>query len=70
MEDQLSGVTWHPRLREFERKHPDADEDKWPENAACREELVAVQQRVRVYALAFARLAGVQNAETMLSSDP
>ncbi|MPY60053.1 hypothetical protein [Streptomyces spongiae] len=62
----LSG--WHPRLREFETAHPDDPESAWPDNAACRAELRTVQRHIHAYALGFARLAGVHDADTLISS--
>lgn len=58
---------WHPRLREFEQTHPDEAESGWPEVAECRGELRDVQERLRAYALGFARLAGVRGADAMMS---
>jgi hypothetical protein len=59
---------WHPRLREFEKTHPDAPECAWPDNAACRAELCIVQANLVDYALGFADLAGVREAETTMAS--
>jgi len=53
---------WHPRLREYEKAHPDGPESDWPDNAACRAELRTVQAGLLEFALAFARLAGVRDA--------
>ena len=58
---------WHPKLREFEQDHPDGSENDWPDAAACRQELRDTQTRLRGYALGFARLAGVRDAEAMLA---
>lgn len=57
---------WHPALRQWERAHPDLDESAWPENAACRRELAVVQERVREYALGYAKLAGVDDAAALI----
>lgn len=54
---------WHPRLREFEKAHPDGRESAWADNMACRSELRQVQAHLVSYALGFARLAGVRDAE-------
>lgn len=59
---------WHPALRRWEEAHPGADEAEWPANAACRAELAQVQERVREYALGYARLAGVDDAATLVAS--
>jgi hypothetical protein len=56
---------WHPRLREFEKRHPDASESAWGENASCRQELRTVQSNIHRYALGFAALAGVREPEAM-----
>lgn len=61
---------WHPRLREYEQGHPDGSESAWPESAACRRDLSQVQARVLDYALGFAQLAGVQDAESMITGPP
>jgi hypothetical protein len=57
---------WHPRLREFEKAHPDGPESAWPDNMACRSELRDVQAHLVGYALGFARLAGVRDAEAAI----
>lgn len=57
---------WHPRLREFERAHPEHPESQWPEAAACRQELASVQRHMIDYALNFAILAGVRDAQQVL----
>lgn len=54
---------WHPRLREFEKAHPDGPESAWADNMACRSELRHVQAHLVTYALGFASLAGVRDAE-------
>ncbi|MEW2398593.1 hypothetical protein [Streptomyces sp. NPDC046862] len=59
--------TWHPRLRGFETAHPDGPESAWPDNATCRAELRRVQRHIHAYALGFARLAGVHDADTLIS---
>jgi hypothetical protein len=58
---------WHPRLRAFEQAHPDSQESGWPDNAACRSELRHVQVHLVEFALGFARLAGVRDAETAIA---
>ena len=57
---------WHPRLREFEKTHPDGPESAWPDNSACRRELRLVQANLVDYALNFAKLAGVRGAEATI----
>lgn len=57
---------WHSRLREFEQAHPDLPESQWPDAAACRVDLRGVQEHMIDYALNFAKLAGVRDAEGML----
>lgn len=60
---------WHPRLREYEKAHPDDPESDWPENAACRAELRPIQANLLEFALAFARLAGVRDARSAIVAD-
>jgi len=57
---------WHPRLRAYEQNHPESPETDWPHDAACREALAIVQRNLHTYALGFARLAGVEDAEALL----
>jgi hypothetical protein len=57
---------WHPRLREFENAHPGAPESSWQDSKACRQELRDVQTNLTGFALGFARLAGVRNAEAAI----
>ena len=57
---------WHPRLREFEKAHPDRPESDWPDNASCRADLSLTQIDLAIYAKDFARLAGVHDAEEMM----
>ena len=54
---------WHPRLRLFENANPGGPESAWPDNMICRGELRQVQAHLIGYALGFARLAGVREAE-------
>ncbi|MDI3423605.1 hypothetical protein [Streptomyces luteolus] len=61
---------WHPRLREFERAHPDSPESAWPDNAACRAELQRVQHAIHDYAIGSARLAGVREPEPLVRYVP
>jgi hypothetical protein len=61
---------WHTRLREFEQAHPDSPESDWAGNAACRAELQRVQRDIHAYAVGFARLAGVREAESMIGQVP
>jgi hypothetical protein len=59
---------WHPRLRAFEDAHPGRSESEWSEASECRADLREVQDHSRQYVLAFARLAGVRDAEAMLGA--
>lgn len=61
---------WHPKLQAFETDHPDAPESDWPDNDACRLQLRELQQRLREYALGYARLAGVHDATRMIGVEP
>ncbi|MFJ9109909.1 hypothetical protein [Streptomyces sp. NPDC102283] len=61
---------WHPRLQEFERAHPDGQESAWSQNAACRAALREVQRDIYDYAVGFARLAGVREAEALIGVVP
>jgi len=61
---------WHPRLREYEKSRPDGPEADWPENVACRGDLAEVQAHLRDFALSFARLAGVRDAESAMGLTP
>ncbi|MFH9474249.1 hypothetical protein ACH4L7_10385 [Streptomyces anulatus] len=61
---------WHPRLQEFEREHPDSQESAWAQNAACRAALREVQRDLYDYAVGFARLAGVREAEALIGVVP
>ncbi|MFI6649885.1 hypothetical protein ACIBI8_20000 [Streptomyces sp. NPDC050529] len=61
---------WHPRLGEFEQAHPHGSESAWTDNEACRAELQRVQHHIHGYASAFARLAGVREAEAMIGRVP
>ncbi|MFG3041481.1 hypothetical protein ACGFYZ_31715 [Streptomyces sp. NPDC048330] len=58
--------SWHPRLRDFEQAHPDRPESEWADNEACRADLLRVQRDIHAYALGFARLAGVREAEALI----
>jgi hypothetical protein len=58
---------WHPRLTAFERANTDKPEDEWADGPACRADLRVVQEHIRVYALGFAKLAGVRDAATMVA---
>lgn len=58
---------WHPRLLKFERSSADNPNAIWAEEAQCRAELRKLQERIHVYALGFAQLAGVRNVEVMLA---
>ncbi|MFF4578458.1 hypothetical protein [Streptomyces sp. NPDC001389] len=61
---------WHPRLREFELAHPGGPESSWEQSAACRAELQRVQSELHSYAVGFARLAGVRDAESLIRPVP
>jgi len=60
---------WHPLLREFEKTHPDSPESNWPHNMSCRSELRDVQDHLVGFALGFARLAGVRDAEAAITPE-
>lgn len=55
---------WHPRLRDFARRHPDAAESDWTDGAECRAELRSLQSDLISFALGFAHLAGVRDPVT------
>ncbi|MCT9081315.1 hypothetical protein [Streptomyces fulvoviolaceus] len=58
---------WHPRLDAWEESEAGAmGEEAWPENAAFREDLRELQQRLREYVLALGRIAGLRNPERHL----
>jgi hypothetical protein len=57
---------WHPQLREYEKAHPDDPESAWSGNAACRGELRVVQAHLAEFALGFARLAGIRDAQSAI----
>lgn len=59
---------WHPRLREFEKAHPDGQESAWPGNVECRSDLRHVQSHLVGFALGFARLAGVRDPVAAIAS--
>ncbi|WP_424918772.1 hypothetical protein [Streptomyces sp. wa1064] len=61
---------WHPRLQEFEREHPGGQEAAWSQNAACRAALREVQRDIYDYAVGFASLAGVREAEALIGIVP
>ncbi|MFB7466129.1 hypothetical protein ACFCZ1_21960 [Streptomyces sp. NPDC056224] len=61
---------WHPRLREFELAHPESPESSWADNAACRADLQRVQSELHEYAVGFARLAGVRDADSLIRPVP
>jgi len=61
---------WHPKLQAFETDRPGAPESEWPDNDACRLQLRELQQRLREYALGYARLAGVREAARMIGVEP
>jgi hypothetical protein len=57
---------WHPSLRDWERTHPDDAEAHWPDSAACRTSLAAMQKRLVAYVIAFGRLAEVPNTRQIV----
>ncbi|MEU4463566.1 hypothetical protein AB0G20_07620 [Streptomyces sp. NPDC024017] len=57
---------WHPRLRAFEEGFPQRPESEWPQASECRSDLRKVQLNARQYVLAYARLAGVRDAQAMI----
>lgn len=57
---------WHPQLRAFEQSNPDNPESAWPDNLACRNDLQSLQSQLISFALGFARLAGVRDAEATI----
>ncbi|TXS17257.1 hypothetical protein EAO68_05375 [Streptomyces sp. wa22] len=57
---------WHPRLNEFESRHPGQDESEWPENAAFREDLRELQARLRPYVIGLGEVAGIRDPERHL----
>ncbi|MEU2877772.1 hypothetical protein [Streptomyces sp. NPDC007070] len=57
---------WHPRLKAFEDSHPGRDDSEWPENAAFREELRALQERLRPYVIGLGEIAGIRDPEQHL----
>jgi uncharacterized membrane protein len=58
---------WHPRLREYEKSHPDDRESAWPGNVECRSELRVVQDHLAEFARGFARLAGVRDDQSAIA---
>lgn len=61
---------WHPALAKWERANPGGDESSWPRNSECRSNLTLVQQRMREYAIGYARLAGVSDADILMRGAP
>lgn len=59
-------ATWHPRLKAFEDSDSGGDEAEWPENAAFREELRALQRSLRPYILGLGEIAGIRDPEQHL----
>lgn len=57
---------WHPRLKDFEERHPDQDESEWPQNAAFRAELRQLQERLREYVIGLGEIAGIRDPERHL----
>lgn len=50
---------WHPRLKAFEKLHPEQDESAWEENTVFRAELRALQLRLRPYVIGLGEIAGI-----------
>ena len=61
--------SWHPRLTTFEHDHPDGPESAWAQREECRSELLQIQQNLVIYALSFARIAGIHDPESMISQE-
>lgn len=59
-------ATWHPRLKAFEDAHPELDESAWPQNAAFRAELRALQENLRPQMIGLGEIAGIRNPERYL----
>jgi hypothetical protein len=58
---------WHPRLRDYEQNHSGGREADWPDNDECRADLRRLQRSMYDYAVGFARLAGVRDAQAMIN---
>ena len=63
-------VYWHRTLTEWRQANPDRPEADWPRHGECRSQLSDVQHRLRQYALNFGQLAGVPNAERIVTGPP
>ena len=59
-------ATWHPRLRDFERAHPDRPESEWEHNDAFRAELRELQANLRPYVIGLGEIAGLRDPERHL----
>lgn len=57
---------WHRRLKAFEEAHPGQDESEWPENTMFREELRALQERLRPYVIGLGDIAGIPDPASHL----
>jgi hypothetical protein len=57
---------WHPRLKDFEDRHPDQDESEWPQHAAFRVELSQLQKRLKPYVIGLGEIAGIRDPERHL----
>jgi uncharacterized membrane protein YeaQ/YmgE (transglycosylase-associated protein family) len=57
---------WHPALKRWEDANPGQPESSWPEAQRCRDDLTAMQRRLREYILGFGGLAGLPNAREIL----
>ncbi|MEV5988321.1 hypothetical protein AB0L85_25450 [Streptomyces sp. NPDC052051] len=57
---------WHLRLQDFERTHPGRPETEWEDNAAFRQALRELQQRLRPYVIGLGSIAGLRDPERHL----
>lgn len=57
---------WHPRLARFEQTGK--DEADWDDNAAFRRDLEQLRQHLVEFSLSFARLAGVADPESLVTT--
>ncbi len=64
---------WHARLTAWEKENPNTPESRWPDNAACREELEHMRQGLVRYARGLGELAGVAEIDSLIprpTADP
>ncbi|SCK39820.1 hypothetical protein H181DRAFT_03425 [Streptomyces sp. WMMB 714] len=57
---------WHPRLKAFEESDRGQDESEWSENSVFREELRALQERLRPYLIGLGEIAGIPDPASHL----